>query len=170
MEVQVLEKRENALLHRTEVQFKAIHRAEPTPSRDSLRTELAKQLQASKDRVLVDRAASSFGRYETLGYAKVYRSKEEALAVERPYILVRNRLKEEEAKGEKPPKAERAEKPPKVEKPPKAEKPVKAEAPKAEAKKPEGKKEAAPAKETKPAAEKKEEKPAKAPPKKKEGK
>ncbi|MFA5897291.1 MAG: 30S ribosomal protein S24e, partial [Thermoplasmata archaeon] len=101
MEVQVLAKRENPLLKRTEVTFKAIHRSEPTPSRDALRTELAKQLKASKEHVIVDHAASSFGRFETIGYAKIYKSKEEALLVERSYILVRNRLKEPKAKEAK---------------------------------------------------------------------
>ena len=161
MEIQVLEKRENALLHRTEVQFKAVHKAEPTPSRDSLRAELAKELKASKDVIVVDRAASTFGRFETYGYAKIYKSKEEAVSVERPYQLVRNRLKEAEVKEAKP-----AEKAPRAEKPVKVEKPAKVEAPKAEAEK-----EEKPPKEAKPAPEKKEEKPAKAPPaKKKEGK
>ncbi len=192
MEVQVLAKKENPLLKRTEVTFKAVHKAEPTPSRDALRTELAKQLKASKEHVIVDHAASTFGRYETLGYAKVYRSKEEALGVERGHLLVRNKLKEPEAKEAK----EGA----KAEKPPKAEKPAaKAEAPTTEAKtetKPEHKPETKPehkaeakaahkeekpaAKEEKKPAEKREEKKAekkegkpegkKAEPKKKEGK
>jgi small subunit ribosomal protein S24e len=179
MEVQVLAKKENPLLKRTEITFKAIHKSEGTPSRDALRSELAKQLKASKEHVIVDHAASAFGRYETLGYAKVYRSKEEALAVERSHILVRNKLKEPEVKEAK----EGA----KAEKPARAEKPAaKAEA-KPEAKpehkpeaKAEHKAEKAPAKEEKKPAEKHEEKKAekkeekteakKAEPKKKEGK
>ena len=191
MDVQIVAKKENPLLKRTEVTFKAIHKAEATPTRDALRGELAKQLKATKDHVILDGMASSFGRYETVGYAKVYKSKEEALAVERSHILVRNKLKEAEVK-------EKKEAAPKPEKPAKAEAPKKEE--KAEAKpehkpeaKPEHKPEAkaehkaehkeekAPAKEEKkPAAEKKEEKreekkgegkpePKKAAPKKKEG-
>ncbi len=167
MDVQVLAKKDNPFLKRTEVTFKAVHKAEPTPTRDALRTELAKQLKASKEHVIVDRARSTFGRFETLGYAKIYRSKEEALAVERGHILVRNKLKEPEIKEGK----EGA----KAEKPPKAERPAaKAEAPKPEAKpehKPEAKAEskeekAAPKEEKKPAekhepkkADKKDEKP-----------
>ncbi len=185
MEVQVLAKRENPLLKRTEVTFKAIHKSEPTPTRDALRAELAKQLEASKEHVIVDHAASTFGRYETVGYAKIYKSKEDALVIERSHVLVRNKLKEPEAKEAK----EGA----KREKPAKAEKPAaKAEAPRAEAKpeaKPEHKAEVkaehkeektAPAKDEKKLAEKHEEKKAekkeakpeakKAEPKKKEGK
>ncbi len=170
MELQVLTKKENPLLKRVEITFKAVHKAEATPTRDTLRTELAKQLKASKDAVIVDRSDSSFGRYETIGYAKIYTSKEEALSVERAHILVRNKLKEAEAKQKKEaPKPEKA--------PPRAE--PKAEVPKAEAKpehkpepKAEAKEEKAAPKEEKKHEEKKEPKAEgqKAEPKKKEAK
>ncbi len=153
MELQVVAKRENPLLKRVEVTFKAVHKAEPTPTRDAIRSELAKQLKAPKETVIVDRSVSSFGRYETRGYAKVYQSKEEALSVERSHILVRNKLKEAAAKekkeGEKPAAAEKAA--------PKAE--GKPEAPKAEPKA-EHKAEAKPEHKPEPKAEHKEEKPA----------
>lgn len=169
MELQVVTKRENPLLKRVEVTFKAIHKAEATPTRDAIRAELAKQLKAGKDTVIVDRSVSSFGRFETVGYAKVYKSKEEALAVERSHILVRNKLKEPEVKAKK--EGEKAEKPAKAE--------AKPEAPKAEHKaeaKAETKEEKPAAKEEKKPAEKHEEKKEakpeakKAEPKKKEGK
>ncbi len=150
MELQVVAKKENPLLKRTEVTFKAVHKAEPTPTRDAIRSELAKQLRASKEAVVVDRSVSSFGRYETRGYAKVYKSKEEALSVERSHILVRNKLKEAEVKEKK--EGEKAEKPA-----PKAE--GKPEAPKAEPKA-EHKPEAKPEHKAEPRAEHKEEKPA----------
>ncbi len=146
MEVQVLAKKENLLLKRTEVTFKAVHKSEATPSRDALRAELAKQLKASKEHVIVDHAASTFGRYETVGYAKVYKSKEQALVVERGHILVRNKLKE--------PKVKEVKEGAKVEKPPKAEKP----GAKAEGVKPESKPEAKPEHKPEAKAEHKEEK------------
>lgn len=113
MELQILAKKDNPLLQRTEVSFKAIHKAEPTPTRDAIRQELAKHLKATKDVVVVDGARSTFGRYETAGYAKIYKSKDQALSVERYHILVRNKLAEPKAKEAKPgeaapaPKAER---------------------------------------------------------------
>jgi len=105
MEVQVLERRENPLLKRVEVSFKVVHPAEPTPTRDALRAELAKALKATKDVVIVDGAASSFGRFETRGYAKVYKTKEAALEIERKHILVRNGLAQAEKKEKAAPKA-----------------------------------------------------------------
>jgi len=177
MEVQILSKKDNPLLKRVEVRFKAVHKAEGTPPRDAMRSELAKQLKATKEVVVIDRVESSFGRYESLGYAKVYPSKDVAASVERRHILVRNKLAAAEVKeakaGEAPAKAE--------------PKPAKKEAPKVETKpakpesKPEAKVEHKPeakphAKEEKKAAEKKDEhKPehkaeGKKEPKKKEGK
>ena len=158
MQLEVLQKKENPLLKRVEVTFKAIHKAEPTPTRDALRAFLAKELNATKDIVVIDFQASTFGRYETLGEAKVYKSKEQALAVERKHILVRNKLIEPEVKEKKEaaPKPEKPAPAPKAEKPAAAPKP---EAPKPEAKA-EGKAEKAPAKEEKKPAPKEEKKPA----------
>ena len=184
MELEVVQRKENPLLKRTEVSFKAIHKAEPTPTRDALRAFLAKELKATKDIVVIDSQASTFGRYETVGYAKVYKTKEQALIVERKHILVRNKLIEPEVKKEATPKPEkpapapRAAKPvtaPKPEAPkpegkpePRAEKPPAREEPKPA---PKEEKKAAPKEEKKPA-EKKEEKKdeKKAEPKKKGGK
>ena len=129
MQLEVLQRKENPLLKRVEVTFKATHKAEPTPTRDALRAFLAKELKATKDIVVIDFQASTFGRYETVGAAKVYKTKEEALAVERKHILVRNKLIEPEVKKEAAPKPEKP-----------------AAAPKAEAAKPEPKPEAKPEK------------------------
>jgi small subunit ribosomal protein S24e len=165
MQLEVLQKKENPLLKRVEVTFKAIHKAEPTPTRDALRAFLAKELNATKDIVVIDSQASTFGRYETLGEAKVYKSKEQALAVERKHILVRNKLIAPEVKAKeaapKPAPAPKAEKPTAVPKP----EPAKPEA------KPEGKAEKVPAKEEKkPAGAKAEKKPAEKKEEKKEEK
>ena len=165
MQLEVLQRKENPLLKRVEVTFKATHKAEPTPTRDALRAFLAKELKATKDIVEIDFQASTFGRYETVGAAKVYKTKEEALAVERKHILVRNKLIEPEVKKEAAPKPEKPAAAPKAEKPEKPVAPPKPEAPKAEAK-PEPKPEKAapkeekkpPAREEKKPAEKKEEK------------
>ena len=160
MQLEVLQRKENPLLKRVEVTFKATHKAEPTPTRDALRAFLAKELNATKDIVVIDYQASTFGRYETVGEAKVYKSKEEALAVERKHILVRNKLIEPEVKKQVAPKPEKPAPTPRAEKGEKPASPApKAEAPKAETK-PEAKPEkGAPREEKKPAA-KEEKKPA----------
>ncbi len=152
MEIEVLSRRDNPLLKRTEVRFRVKHAKEPSPARDALRQELAKALKVTKDIVIIDGTRSAFGRPVSEGFAKIYKSKEDALRTERSFILVRNKLKEAEVKEKKaapskpPPKpapeAKEAVKP--AEKTAPAEQ--KREAPKAEAPKKEGPKKEAPGK------------------------
>jgi len=100
MEIEIVSKKENELLDRTEVNFKAMHPKEGTPQREAVREKLATMMKATKDRVIVDSMDSEFGKMETVGYAKVYKTKEAAMKFEREYVLVRNKLKEK-AKVEK---------------------------------------------------------------------
>ena len=152
MELEIVAKRDNPLLKRTEVRFRVTHPSEPSPQRGALRDQLAKALHATRDIVIVDFSRSEFGRSASRGYAKVYKSKEDALRVERKHILVRNGLLEAEKKEEKPkeprappPKREEAPKPAeKPAAPPKEEKPAAKEEKKAEGKPAAEKKEAKP--------------------------
>jgi len=140
----VTQRRENGLLDRTEVYFTVAHPTEGTPNRADLRKALSGALNV-KGVVVLDWARSEFGRTATRGYAKVYKSKEHAMALEPLPILVRNGLaqkvvkKEEAAPKEAAAPAPRKEEPkaeaPKKEAPPPKEEPKK-EAPKKEAPKP----------------------------------
>ena len=94
MEIEIVSKKENELLDRTEVTFKASHPKEGTPQREAVREKLASMLKAAKERVIVDAMDSAFGKMETVGYAKVYKTKESAMRYEREHVLVRNKLKE----------------------------------------------------------------------------
>lgn len=94
MEIEIVSKKENELLERTEVTFKASHPKEGTPQRDAVREKLSSILKAPKERVIIDAMDSEFGKMETVGYAKVYKTKEAAMKFEREYVLVRNKLKE----------------------------------------------------------------------------
>lgn len=150
MELEIVSKRENHLLKRIEVNFKATHPNEATPKRDDLRQKLAQELSAKKELIIVDWERSDFGRTVTVGYAKVYRSKEDAMRIERKPILVRMGLMAAEVRVKKekkvaPPPAKREEAKP---------------AEKAPAKKEEGKPEAKKEEAAKPAEKPKEEKPA----------
>ncbi|MEM0343796.1 MAG: 30S ribosomal protein S24e [Thermoplasmata archaeon] len=105
MEVEIVSKRENQLLERIEVEFKASHAKEGTPQREAVREKIAALLKAPKERVIVDHMESEFGMSETVGYAKIYRTKEAAMKYEREQILVRNRLKEKVKVEKKAPAA-----------------------------------------------------------------
>jgi small subunit ribosomal protein S24e len=130
MEIEIQSKTDNLLLGRTEVRFVILHEGEGTPKRDLVRSELAEKLNAKKETIMVDFMRSSFGARKTVGYAKIYKSIEDAKAGEADPILKRNGLgtkkkpkkeatKEGEEKKETPkekpqkaePKAQPAEKP-----------------------------------------------------------
>jgi len=98
MEIRILEERTNPLLKRHELRFEVAHATAATPTRDSVRTELAKAVHASKDRVVVERMVPRFGTAVTRGEANVYESADAAKSISRAHILVRNGLKEKEAK------------------------------------------------------------------------
>ena len=116
MELEIVSKKENPLLDRTELEVLARHAGKPTPTRDEVRQHVAAAMKANKDVVLVDHLESSFGRGLTRGYVKVYKNKEAAKAIEREPIKRRNAL--EKAPAE--PKKEAA-KAPKAEPEPEAE-------------------------------------------------
>jgi small subunit ribosomal protein S24e len=98
MELEIQNKKENVLLNRMEVNFVLHHPNAQTPKRDNVREELSKALKVTKDRIIVDHMESSFGVHDTKGYAKIYPTKEEAMKVEREYLLKRNRLVEKQEK------------------------------------------------------------------------
>lgn len=136
MQAEIVSRKENPLLKRIELQFKIVHHGEGTPTRDTVREEIAKLAKTPKERVIIDHMNSQFGKVETVGYAKVYGSKEDALEFERKHVLGRNKLIEIEKKKkvkkvaapvaektEAEPEAEKAEAKPKPEEKEEEEKP-----------------------------------------------
>jgi small subunit ribosomal protein S24e len=99
MEIRILEERANPLLKRHELRFEVSHPTAATPTRDSVRTELANAVHAHKERVIIERMNPRFGTAVTRGEANVYDSAEAAKSTTREHILVRNGLKEKAAKG-----------------------------------------------------------------------
>ena len=92
MEIEIQSKTDNTLLGRTEVHFIILHEGEGSPKRDLVRNELAEKLNAKKETVMIDFMRSSFGVRKTIGYAKIYKSIEDAKAGEADPILKRNGL------------------------------------------------------------------------------
>ncbi|MHB1931556.1 MAG: 30S ribosomal protein S24e [Thermoplasmata archaeon] len=94
MEIRLVDQRPNPLLHRQELRFEVVHATAPTPNREEVRAEIAKQVGVAKDRVVVERMQARFGTATTLGEAMVYESTDLAKRTEREHILIRNKLKE----------------------------------------------------------------------------
>ena len=99
MELEIIEKRENPLLNRTEIKFRVKHQGEKTPERELVKNDLAEMLKVNKSLIIIDYIRPGFGMALSSGYAKVYKSMEDAKRVEPSYILKRNKFGE--AKEEK---------------------------------------------------------------------
>ena len=96
MKIEIESREENKLLNRMEVRYRAIHAKEKTPSREEARNQIATNLQVPKELVIIDYQKSKFGKNYTEGYAKIYKTKEEAMALEPDFLLIRNGLKSKE--------------------------------------------------------------------------
>lgn len=99
MEIKIVEERPNPLLKRTEYRFEVGHAGQSTPSRETIRKELAKDLHVPQERVVVEEMGSKFGTPKTVGDALVYASSDDAKAIEREHVLLRNRLIAKESEG-----------------------------------------------------------------------
>ena len=108
MEIRILEDRANPLMKRHELRFEVAHATAATPSRDAVRGELSKLVNAPKDRVIIERMNARYGTAVTRGDAVVYESAAAAKAIVRGHILIRNGLKEKPAKAAPPAAAEPA--------------------------------------------------------------
>ncbi|MCK5547528.1 MAG: 30S ribosomal protein S24e, partial [Thermoplasmata archaeon] len=89
MEIEILSKKKNDLLQRTELQFKISHPDSSSPNRESVRDAIAKKENASKELVIIDSMKTDFGLPNTKGFAKIYKSKDFAMDIERKHILIR---------------------------------------------------------------------------------
>ncbi len=98
MKIDIVSKNENKLMDRVEVNFKADHDGEATPSRDTVRTALAGAMGVPKERVIVSDMDSKYGVGLTDGYAKVYNEVESAKKFEKNYLLVRNGMADKKPK------------------------------------------------------------------------
>lgn len=98
MELEIVEKKENPLLHRVEVNFRVKFQREKTPSRADVRNMIAKNFSSDPEKVIIDHMRTSFGLHMITGYCKIYENVDFAKKIEPDYILIRHGLKEK--KGE----------------------------------------------------------------------
>lgn len=99
MEIEITKEADNQLLMRKEVFFRLVHEG-ASPGRAEARNALIKALQCTQNLLVIDRMKTEFGMRETVGYAKVYESKDRLKAVEREHILKRNFGGSGETEGE----------------------------------------------------------------------
>ncbi|DAC50642.1 MAG: hypothetical protein QF807_01690 [Candidatus Thalassarchaeaceae archaeon] len=90
MQMEIIDKIENQLLSRVEIQFQLRHEGNPTPNRGDLRSKVASLVPGtSASNVVVKNVDTRFGQPLTTGLAFIYDS-EEAMQIEPKYILARH--------------------------------------------------------------------------------
>lgn len=102
MKMEIIENKKNPLYNRAEVCFTIDHTGEATPGRNAVAEEVAKLTKSKRDCVVVASVESVYGTGMSKGYAKVYDSKEDALKLEREYLLKRNGIEAPKAEPEAP--------------------------------------------------------------------
>lgn len=100
MELKIVSNKENALMGRKEIAFLLRHDGETTPSRVQVRQLLASEVGSKTENVVIDAMESEYGRGQTRGTARAYRSADEARKTERTHFLKRNSLYVEKPKKE----------------------------------------------------------------------
>ena len=88
--MEVLERRENKLLDRVEIDFRVNHDGQATPSRDTLIDLLVKaEPGCKKEFVIMKKVNSRFGKALTTGVAHIY-SSDAGMQVEAKYLLLKH--------------------------------------------------------------------------------
>ena len=108
MELKIKKKTDNKLLKRQEIEFTVSHKTGATPSRLSVRDNIAAKTGSKPELVVIPQLNTRYGAGESRGVAHAYKSEKQKLAVEPKYVLKRFEAKEvkEEAKEEAAPAAE----------------------------------------------------------------
>jgi len=109
MKITIESKAENRLLNRQDIRFLVDHSGAPTPPRLEVRAKLAAMLNCPEDNLYIVELVGTYGKSVTRGYARLYSSKEAALAQEPKYIIERHKKPEAE-EAEKTKEAEAPEK------------------------------------------------------------
>ena len=82
MELEITEQNDNPLLSRQEIKVVIKHNEDSTPRRNQVIKNLAEQLKANRELVIIDHLKNAYGKTETHGYAKVYSDKESLTKIE----------------------------------------------------------------------------------------
>jgi len=91
VKIEIISKKENPLLKRTEIRLRAEHvQNGSTPPRLEVRKSLAKTLKEKTDRVFIKKLKTKTGTHAAIGLAYVYESVKQAELIEPEYIIKRN--------------------------------------------------------------------------------
>jgi len=98
MKIEIKEKREVPLLSRTRISATVAFEKE-TPSRDSLRKEIAKAAGAKEELTIIKHIYTRFGKKEAKVIANVYKTVEDAKRIEEEHLVKKHFKEEKKAEG-----------------------------------------------------------------------
>lgn len=97
MEIDIINKKENKALDRTEVKFNCIYDGEATPKILDVKNKLVALLDTQKDLIVVDSLQPHYGETKAAGYAKIYGSKDSLNDIETEHVISKNKEAEIES-------------------------------------------------------------------------
>jgi len=95
MDIEITEKKDNALYGRIDVRFVIRHDGSETPARSQVRQLVAGEIGTKTENVVIDHMESATGMAATRGQARAYKSADIARASEPEHLLKRNNLWQE---------------------------------------------------------------------------
>ncbi len=94
--MEIIERKENPLLNRVEINFVLKHDGKSTPSRKDMREQVASlEPGSSWENVVVKDIQTSYGQAKTTGLGLIY-ANAESMSVEPAYVLERHKAGDEE--------------------------------------------------------------------------
>jgi len=90
MEIDILEKKENNALDRTEIRFNCVYEGEATPKLLSVKSKLVALLDTKKELIVIDSIQPRFGEAKAICYAKIYGSKDSLKDIETKHVINKN--------------------------------------------------------------------------------
>jgi small subunit ribosomal protein S24e len=91
MEIDIINKKENKALDRTEIKFDCIYTGEATPKILAVKSKLVSLLNTKKDLIVVDSLQPHYGEPKATGYAKIYGSRDSLVDIETEHVLAKNK-------------------------------------------------------------------------------
>ncbi|MCK5660887.1 MAG: 30S ribosomal protein S24e [Methanosarcinales archaeon] len=93
MDIEIISKKENPLLQRTELTFTA-NADGATPTRSDVKNKLVAMLDSSQELLILDNIETRYGSTECTGYVKVYETAERAKQIEFEHVIAKNAVPE----------------------------------------------------------------------------
>lgn len=95
MEFKIVQKTENKILERDELEVRIQHEGEPVPTREQVLSKVAASLNKERNQVVLIKLQSKYGISNSIAWIHVYDTAERTKIVEKDYLLKRSGILKE---------------------------------------------------------------------------